>query len=65
MTVGDKIKVWYKPGYDIITALRPHPKFDEMFNTKGGQIASFALGTGMTIEPDMCYDVYEKEDANL
>lgn len=63
LKVGDKIKVWWRPGYDVIESFRPHPKYDEMFNTKGARIAKFSLCSGsgeMTIGPEGQYEVIEQ-----
>jgi hypothetical protein len=54
LRVGDTIEVWWQPGRDTITKLRPYTGPLECL--KGGWIAEFAiLRTGMTIEPGSQY----------
>ena len=61
LKVGDKIAVWWKPKYDVVTGFKPHPKYDEMFNTKGARIASFAISElGMTIPPNGEYELISR-----
>lgn len=51
LKVGDVIEVWWKPGLDRITRLRPYEGPLTNLFPHGAQIASFALlRVGMTID---------------
>jgi len=59
LRVEDTIEVWWTPGRDTITALRPYNGPLECL--KGGYLADFALSkTGMTIEPGSSYVVLNR-----
>lgn len=59
LRVGDTIEVWWTPGRDTITELRPYTGPLECL--KEGEIAIFALYTGgMTIEPGSRYRVLNR-----
>lgn len=48
LAVGDVLTVWWRPGRDTITALRPHD--GPLPETQGALIAEFALlPSGMTL----------------
>lgn len=53
LKVGDTIAVWWKPGRDTITELKPYAgPLAHLWKGKA-RIASFAiLTTGMTIDPN-------------
>lgn len=56
LRVGDTIEVWWQPGRDTITALRPYAGPLTCFK-HGAQLADFALmRTGMTIENGSDYE---------
>jgi hypothetical protein len=58
LKVGDTIKVWWRPGRDTITALKPYT--GPLLNTlgQGTKLASFALNTsGMTLEVNAIFEV--------
>jgi hypothetical protein len=58
LKIGDTIKVWWRPGRDSITALRPYT--GPLRATLGDEtkVAEFALNeTGMTLEGDAVFEV--------
>ena len=56
LKVGDHIKVWWKPGTDLITNLTPYS--GPLKCLKDAMIADFAINkTGMTIEPHGIFKV--------
>jgi hypothetical protein len=51
LQIGDTIEVWWTPGRDTVTTLRPYSGPLANLFPDGAQIAGFALlGTGMTID---------------
>ena len=57
LQVGDTIKVWWAPNRDTILSLEPyHGPLRHLF-PKGAQIASFAIGPGMTIDNGDHYEL--------
>lgn len=60
LKVGDTITVWWNPGRDTITELKPH--IDPLTGISMGYIASFALcPAGMAIEPGLDYEVIRSD----
>ena len=60
LKVGDTIAVWWKPGRDRITELRPYTGPLAHIFPSGASLASFALyRTGMTIDNGELYEVIE------
>jgi hypothetical protein len=61
LCIGDVIAVWWTPGHDIITNLRPYSGPLAPIFPHGAQLADFALNkSGMTIENNILYEVIEK-----
>jgi hypothetical protein len=56
LKVGDVIEVWWQPGRDRITNLKPYKgSLSHIWNGEA-RLASFAISKiGMTIEPDAPY----------
>lgn len=51
LKVNDTIETWWAPGRDTILSLSPYDgPLNDVFAPDGAQIASFAIGPGMTIE---------------
>lgn len=60
LRAGDVISVWWRPGRDKITNLRPYDGTLIRLFAGGAQIAEFALSrVGMTIDNDFEYEVIE------
>jgi len=58
LKVGDRIRVWWHPGTDLITAL--HPYAGKLSDMAGSRIADLAINpTGMTIEPEIPFEVVQ------
>ncbi len=56
--VGDTIEVWWRPGRDTITALRPYDGPLLATLGRGTKLADFALNkTGMTLEAGGMFNV--------
>lgn len=57
LKVGDSIEVWWSPGRDTITALKPYtgPLLETL--GKGTKLADFALNmSGMTLEAGAIFE---------
>lgn len=50
LRVGDTIKVWWKPGRDMIAVLDDYSGPLQDLFPQGAKIAGFAVGPGMTID---------------
>lgn len=62
LKIGDTIKIWWRPGRDTITELKPYT--GSLLETlgEGTKIANFALNTtGMTLEAGARYEVVNFE----
>lgn len=57
LQVGDTIEVWWQPNRDTILSLEPYTGSLAYLFKKGAQIASFAIGPGMTIDNGDLYDL--------
>lgn len=58
LKVGDTIEVWWRPGRDTITALKPYDGALLETLGKGTKLADFALNKfGMTLEAGAIFEV--------
>lgn len=61
LRVGDTVGVWWKPGRDTITALKPYAGPLECL--AGARLADFQhFRVGMTIEPGAMFEVFSRTD---
>jgi hypothetical protein len=68
LRVGDTIEVWWGNGRDTITGLRPYNgPLSHLWDRYGGgvRLADFAINkVGMTIEPQMIYNVLHRMNSS-
>jgi hypothetical protein len=57
LQVGDTIEVWWTPNRDTILSLEPYRGPLTNLFAEGAQIASFAVGPGMTIDNGERYEL--------
>jgi hypothetical protein len=62
LRIGNMIAVWWKPGYDIITELRPYSGPLIYLFPDGAQLATFVTRAMMTIENADYYNVVRQND---
>ena len=63
LRVGDTIVVWWSPGRDTITELRPYDGPLAHLFPEGAQLAEFALNTtGMTIDNSAFFELIARAD---
>lgn len=60
LAIGDVIKVWWRPGRDVIVSLRPYQGTLTDLLGEGARIAGFGVNlTGMTIPAAAIFDVVD------
>jgi hypothetical protein len=62
LRVGNMIEVWWKPGFDIITELRPYTGPLARLFPDGAQLATFITKASMTIDNADLYNVAQQND---
>lgn len=61
LRVGDVVRVWWREGGDMITALDPYTGPFSAVMGEGARVARFAVyAPGMTIDPEMSFAVVNR-----